>query len=65
MISQADYFAIRTKLLQEQPYVLAIEQKYMYFLRDVVLTAATNIYYYNEISFSLQRRRGRRDDKHG
>jgi hypothetical protein len=44
MISQADYFAIRTKLLQEQPYLLAIEQKYMYFLRDVILTAATNIY---------------------
>lgn len=43
-ISEADYFSIRERLLQDQASIEAIEQKYMQFLLDIVLEAANNIF---------------------
>ncbi|HLH63849.1 MAG TPA: BglI family type II restriction endonuclease [Ktedonobacteraceae bacterium] len=45
-ITEANYFSIRSNLLhKEQSKILAIEQKYMQFLLDVLLSAASTIYY--------------------
>ena len=44
-ISQADYFSVRTELLDEQQArIVAIEQKYMQFLLEVTLMAADSIH---------------------
>ena len=45
MINETTYFAVRTELLkEEQNRILAIEQKHMDFLLDVVMSAANDIY---------------------
>ena len=45
MINEITYFAVRTELLkEEQNRILAIEQKHMDFLLDVVMSAANDIY---------------------
>ncbi len=45
MINETAYFAIRTELLkEEQNRILAIEQKHMDFLLDIVMSTANDIY---------------------
>lgn len=45
MINETIYFAVRTELLkEEQNRIMAIEQRHMNFLLDVVMSAANDIY---------------------
>ncbi len=44
-ITEAEYFAIRTELLRnEGAGIVALERKYMVFLRDVIVDAAPDMY---------------------
>jgi Restriction endonuclease BglI len=44
-ITEAEYFAIRTELLRnEGAGIVALERKYMEFLRDVIVDAAPDMY---------------------